>query len=247
MFDGDLKVLIADDEAPARMRLAGMVQEIGGWKVIAEAANGAQALELCRLHKPDVALLDIRMPGMDGIEVAAMLCALQPAPAVVFTTAYDEYAVSAFETHAVGYLLKPVRRERLLRALEHAAHVNRLQLAALSATIPGQSPRERIPVTKAGRMELIPVEEIVSFHADQKYVRVVHANGAELIDESLKALEDEFCDDFVRLHRNSLVRKNSIEAIERDGSGQYLARVRGLDEPCQVSRRHVSEVKQRLC
>jgi two-component system response regulator AlgR len=246
MFDGNLKLLIVDDEAPARSRLRDMVNEVGGWNVIGEVASGNEALEVCRQQVPDVALLDIRMPGMDGLELASHLCGLDTPPAIVFTTAYDEYAVSAFDTHAVGYLLKPVRRERLLRALEHAARLSRMQLASLAQDHPELSARSQILVTRAGEIRLIPVSDVISFHADQKYVRMVHAGGSDLIDESLKLLQQEFSHDFVRAHRNSLIRTNCIASVERDADGKYTASVRGLAEPCEISRRHLKALKARL-
>ena len=246
MFDGKLKLLIVDDEAPARSRLREMVNDVGGWDVIGEAATGSEALALCQQQVPDVALLDIRMPGMDGLELASHLCGLETPPAVVFTTAFDEYAVSAFDTHAVGYLLKPVRHERLLRALEHAARTNRMQLTSLAHDHPELGARTRISVTHGAELRLVPLSEVVSFHADQKYVRMVHANGADLIDESLKLLEQEFSQEFVRVHRNSLLRIDCIEKLQRDALGKYSARVRGLPEPCEISRRHVKELKSRL-
>ncbi|HJP03414.1 MAG: DNA-binding response regulator [Chromatiales bacterium] len=246
MFDGDLKLLIADDEAPARSRLRDMVADIGGWNVVAEVASGHAVIEHCEQQHPDVVLLDIRMPEMDGIEVASHLCSLPAPPAIIFTTAYDEYAVKAFDTHAVGYLLKPVRRERLLRALEYAVRLSRMQLVELARNHPGLGARSSIAVTQAGRIQLVQVEDVLAFQADQKYVRITHSRGCDLIDESLKSLEEEFSDHFVRVHRNSLVRLGAIESVERVESGQYLANVRGLSEPCQVSRRHVKDLKARL-
>lgn len=250
MFDGNLKMLIADDEAPARARLSAMVSDIGGWSVIAEAANGLEALELCHEQLPDVVLLDIRMPGMDGIEVASHLCSLATPPAVIFTTAYDEYAVKAFETYAVGYLLKPVRRERLMRALEQAAKLGRMQLAQLAETNMGLGARQRIPVSQAGRIFLVPVASVISFRADQKYVRMVYEQenqlSESLIDESLKRLEQEFSADFARIHRNSLVRMDRIETFEQADGGQYHVTLQGSDQALPVSRRHLSALKQRL-
>jgi len=190
------------------------------------------------------------MPEMDGIEVASHLSKLLVPPAVIFTTAYDEYAVKAFDTHAVGYLLKPVRRERLLRALERAARVSRMQLAAISQENPEFGGRKNIPVSLSGKLELVPVSDIISFHADQKYVRMVHRDGDELreslIDEPLKALEEEFIADFIRLHRNSLVRAEEITSLDRDESGQYSVTVRSTGAVLPVSRRHTGPVKQRL-
>ena len=244
--NGSLRLLIVDDEAPARARLTAMVAEFDGWTVSAEAANGFAALELCPTVKPDAVLLDIRMPGMDGLEVASHLSRLETPPAVIFTTAYDEYAVQAFETSAVGYLLKPVRRERLLRALAQAARVTRMQLAELARYSPESAARGHIPVIRQGQIRLIPVADISSFHADQKYVRILHSNGEDLIDESLKQLEQEFATDFVRIHRNSLLRASEIERLERDESGQVVLFMRGQLNPLAVSRRHLTPLKQRL-
>ncbi|MDP6437068.1 MAG: LytTR family DNA-binding domain-containing protein [Gammaproteobacteria bacterium] len=246
MYDGDPKLLIADDEAPARSRLRDMVADIGGWNVVAEVSNGQAVIEHCEQQSPDVVLLDIRMPEMDGIEVASHLCSLPTPPAVIFTTAYDEYAVKAFDTHAVGYLLKPVRRERLLRALEYAVRLSRMQLAELARNHPGLGRRTSMAVSHAGQIRLVPSDDVLAFQADQKYVRMTHSGGSDLIDESLKALEEEFGEHFVRLHRNSLVRLSAIESVERAENGHYFARVRGLAEPCQVSRRHVKNLKARL-
>ena len=243
-------MLIVDDEAPARARLSAMVGDIGGWSVVAEAVNGMEALELCQQESLDVVLLDIRMPGMDGIEVAGHLCGLEAPPAIIFTTAYDEYAVKAFETHAVGYLLKPVRRERLMRALEQAAKLGRLQLARLAESNPEFGERQRISVSQAGKTIFVPTETVIAFCADQKYVRMFYEADGELkeslIDEPLKTLEKEFVADFVRIHRNSLVRLSAIELVERAQGTQQQVRVRGIKQPLAVSRRHISVLKQRL-
>ncbi len=243
---GNLTVLIVDDEAPARSRLREMVCNIGGWRVVAEAANGREALDGVAEHSPDVVLLDIRMPGMDGVEVAGHLCTLPVPPAVVFTTAYDEYAVSAFEANAVGYLLKPVRRERLLTALERAARITRWQLADLANTAPELCARQNIAVCAGGDIRLISTDQVLCFRADQKYVRMVHTGGEDLIDEPLKELEEEFMADFVRIHRNSLVRIAVIEELCRDEAGLHTVKLSGVDERLPVSRRHASEVKKRL-
>jgi len=251
MRAGQLKLLIVDDELPARSRLREMVNDTGGWVVAGEAANGLEALTLCEEQAPDVVLLDIRMPEMDGIEVASHLGHLPIPPAIIFTTAYDEYAVKAFDTHAVGYLLKPVRRERLLKALEHAAHVSRMQLATLIQENPELGARKNIPVSLSGKISLVPVDSVVSFHADQKYVRMVYQSAGavlreSLIDDPLKDLEAEFIADFVRIHRNSLVRTKAIESLQRDAAGQYSATIRASGETLPVSRRHVTALKQRL-
>jgi two-component system response regulator AlgR len=243
-------VLIADDEAPARARLRDMLADTGGWSVAGEAANGMEVLQHCRQRVPDVVLLDIRMPGMDGLETAAHLARLPLPPAVVFTTAYDEYAVNAFDTHALGYLLKPVRRERLLRALEHAARISRMQVEALTRANPELGARQHITVSLSGTITLVPVDTIVAFVADQKYVRLLHTVDGRLrealIDEPLKHLGAEFSAAFVRIHRNSLVRASAIERLEPDSAGHYFVRLRGLPDALPVSRRHLGGLRQRL-
>ncbi|MEE4185941.1 MAG: LytTR family DNA-binding domain-containing protein [Gammaproteobacteria bacterium] len=243
MADGNLRLLIVDDEAPARARLRTMLDELGGWSVVGEADTGPAALELAATRSPDVVLLDIRMPGMDGLEVARRLAEAPQPAAVVFTTAYDEYAVNAFETNAVSYLLKPVRRERLLRALERAARSQRVQALAAAADSRG---REVITVSRHGNLHRVPVSTVRLFSAEQKYVRMEHQEGADLLDESLKALEEEFVADFVRVHRQYLVRIDCIERLQRRDDGQYVVQLHGVREPVPVSRRHVSTVKTRL-
>ena len=200
-----MRALIVDDEPPARERLRRLLEEIDEVAVVGEAANGAEALELCAALDPDVVLLDVRMPGMDGIEAARHLDALEEPPAVIFTTAYDEHALEAFETQAVGYLLKPVRREKLARAIRHAARVAGPQLLAGRRAGAARRRRSQICARLGEQLRLIPVEDIYYFAADQKYVTVRHRGGSDLIDESLRALADEFAPDFVRIHRNSLV------------------------------------------
>jgi two-component system response regulator AlgR len=250
MRNGLHTVLIADDEAPARSRLREMLADIGGWSVAGEAANGADVLHQCQQQLPDVVLLDIRMPGMDGLETAAHLARLPVPPAVVFTTAYDEYAVHAFDAQALGYLLKPVRRERLLRALEHAARINRLQVEALGRDNPELAARQNIPVTKFGNVNLVPLSNVLAFIAEQKYVRLLHyVDGAlreALIDEPLKQLATEFTNDFVRVHRNSLVRIACVEQLTHDEAGHYFVRLRGFPHALPVSRRHLAELRLRL-
>lgn len=250
MAAGDLKLLIADDEAPARSRLREMLADTGGWQVVGEAANGVDTLELCQTLEPDIVLLDIRMPAMDGIEVANHLSRLAVPPAIIFTTAYDEYAVTAFEAHAVGYLLKPVRRERLFRALEHAARITRMRLAELMQQHPELGGRRNIPVTLSGKIRLVPVASVLAFHAEQKYVQMLHEVDGRLreslIDEALKALEDEFADSFVRIHRSALVRRDAIAGLDRDDAGQYSVALRGVPEPLPVSRRHAAQLREML-
>jgi len=172
-----MKILIVDDEQPARMRLRGMVQQLNGYEVVAEAGNGKQALEACQTHQPDVVLLDIRMPGMDGLEAADHLSKLDTPPAVIFTTAYNDYALSAFKTHAVDYLLKPVRKENLQQALTAAHRLNRAQLQAIGAAEAKHAEPSHISARVKGNILLIPVNSIYFFQAEHKYVTVCYPDG----------------------------------------------------------------------
>ncbi len=241
-----MRVMIVDDEAPARQRLRRLVDELEDCEVIAEAANGAEAIALAQQHRPDVILMDIRMPGINGVEAAHHLASLEQPPAVIFTTAYDEYAIEAFDAQAVGYLMKPVRRERLARALRHAARPTRAQLTSLVTDETEPAQRTHICARVREGLELIPVSDIFYFQADQKYTTVRYRDGEVLIDESLKSLEDEFASDFVRLHRNALAAVAHLRTLERQPDGHHFAVFRECDERLAVSRRHAPAVRRRL-
>jgi two-component system response regulator AlgR len=239
-------VLVVDDEPPARDRLSRLIGELDGYTVAGEAGSGGEALNLFAQLRPDVVLLDIRMPGMSGIETARHLMTMPDSPAVIFATAYDEYALEAFDSQAMGYLLKPVRRERLVRALEHAVRLSGAQLNRLiQRDVPG-SRRQNISVRVRDEFRLIPIRDIVLFRADQKYVTVCHRGGEELIDEPLKALGDELASDFVRVHRSFLVAVDCIASLEKDAEGKPVLWVRDYPDPIPVSRRQLAELKRRL-
>lgn len=240
-----MKVLIADDEAPARARLRRLLEEIPDCEVVAEAENGRDALRACQEHAPAIVLLDIRMPDMDGIEAARHITELDDGPAVVFTTAYDHYAIDAFDAHAVGYLLKPVRRERLEKALKFASRLGRAELADVGREAGKVTVRSNICVRRGEELRLIPIDDIVYFHADQKYVTVYHSGGEDLLDEPLKDLATEFASHFIRIHRSTLIALHCLERMERV-DGQYEVWLKGVDRPLQVSRRHVTAVKSCL-
>jgi two-component system, LytTR family, response regulator AlgR len=245
-----VKVLIVDDEKPARDRLRQLVGESGDHEVVGEATNGEQALTLVADLKPDVVLLDIRMPGLGGIETAHHLNALDEPPAVVFTTAYNEYAIDAFDARAIGYVLKPVRRERLEGALAHAERITRRTLTELESA-PGTPDRRRhVCAVAHGELRLIPLTDIRYFSADLKYVCVHHARGEDLIDDSLKSLEEEFGAEFVRIHRGVLVRIDAIERLEKlpDGKTRVVLHdtAPATDDELVVSRRHLADVRRRL-
>jgi two-component system response regulator AlgR len=241
-----MRVLIVDDELPARERLRSLLNEIGDLDVVGEAATGEQALRLAVDLGPDVVLLDVRMPGMDGIEAARQLNSLVEPPAVIFATAYDEYAVNAFDAQAVGYLLKPIRKEKLVAALAQAGRLTRPQLQRIAATAETPPRRSHIAARHREGLRLIPIEEIMFFFAEQKYTTVRHAKGEDLIEDSMRSLEEEFGTAFVRIHRNALVSVRYLEGIDRNPEGQYFVRLRGCPAPLQVSRRMASELRERF-
>lgn len=245
-----MNILIVDDEAPARDRLKQLLDDTGKHVVVGEAGNGREALVLAEKLRPDIVLLDIRMPGLDGIETAHHFNNFDEPPAVIFTTAYDQYAIQAFEANAIGYILKPVRRERLEKALSQAARLNRETLSDV-AQRPGMSEqRGHVCTRHLGELRLIPVAEIHCFVADQKYVTVVHDHGEDLIEDSLKTLESEFSGLFVRIHRGALVAIKRIESLVKNADAQLEVRLRNNDAGRRlgliVSRRHVPDVRRRL-
>lgn len=245
-----MKILIVDDEKPARDRLHQLVDDLEVHEVVGEAANGEQAIKLATSLNPDVVLLDIRMPGVDGIETAHHLNAMTTPPAVVFTTAYDEYAIDAFDARAIGYVLKPVRRERLERALDHAARLTGQILSELTAEPNIQSRRQHVCARVKDELRLIPIDNISYFSADQKYVCVHHGDGTDLIDDSLKALEDEFAENFVRIHRGALVAVDKIDRLEKSPDGKSRVILREMaddeDDDLTISRRHLANARRRL-
>jgi len=245
-----VKVLVVDDEEPARERLRQLLEDLDGYELAGLAANGNDALKQAGDLRPDIVLLDIRMPGMDGIEAAHHLNKLDRPPAIVFATAYDEYAIDAFDARAVGYVLKPVRRARLETALQQASRLAASTLAELGGDDQLAEPRHHVCSGSRDRLTLIDIDTINFFRADQKYVAVHHDDGVSLIDEPLKALEDEFASHFVRIHRGALVAVGRIDAIVRSDDGRYRVALRDGshrdDEELIISRRHVAEVRRRL-
>lgn len=238
-----LNILIADDEAPARNRLRDMLTDIGSIVIAAEARNGREALQLADELQPDIVLLDIRMPQMDGIEAAQHLQKLAKPPAVIFTTAFDHYAIQAFDMSAVDYLLKPIRQERLEKALQKARALMPQQLAALTPLSPK---RTHLTITERGRVLLVPITDIIYLRAELKYVTVRTADREYLIEESLTHLEQEFGNTFIRLHRNCLVaptyiigyeKRSSETNDDKHGEKQWVALLKHVPETIAVSRR----------
>lgn len=244
-----MRVLVCDDEKLARDRLARLTEAVADTEVVAEAGNGREAVTLAQSTRPDVVLLDIRMPDMDGIEAARHLLKLEHPPAVIFCTAYDEHALQAFKVQAVDYLLKPVSREDLAAALGRVKSLTRSRLEALEQEVhadgePGQ--RRHISARTHRGIELVPVDDIRYFLADQKYVTVKHPGGEVLIDDTLKELEDEFGERFVRIHRNALVAVAWLEGMELANAGHYQVRLKGVEEKLVVSRRHVAGLRKMM-
>ena len=237
-----MRCLIVDDEALARERLRRLVEEVEGLEVCGEASNGRDALLQCEILHPDLVFLDIRMPVMDGLEAARHLAAGEGPPAVIFTTAYGEHALEAFEAHALDYLLKPVRCERLVQAVER---VQRLQGQA-PLQLPESQARSHICARVRGALQVMPVAGIRYFQADHKYVTARDAGQSLLIEEPLKALEEEFPDRFLRIHRNALVARAYVKALEKDVEGRCLVVLEGVEEKLEVSRRHAPELRRWL-
>jgi two-component system, LytTR family, response regulator AlgR len=240
-----LKILIADDEAPARNRLRDLLGDIAHVEIVAEAKNGKEAIDLAESSQPDVMLLDIRMPVMDGIEAAQHAQKLLPKPHIIFTTAFDAYAIKAFDLNAIDYLLKPIRLERLQTAINKA---HALQPNQISALKPLQKTRTHLSVHERGRVLLVPIESIIYLRAELKYITVRTVEREYLIEESLTHLEVEFAERFVRLHRNCLVAPSFITGYEKrqndDNELQWVALLKNIPETIAISRRQQHLVKK---
>ncbi len=229
----EIKVLVVDDEAPARARLCRHLAALPGYRCCGEAENADAALEATARLQPDVILLDIRMPGMDGMQLARAIAARARPPAIIFTTADEARALEAFETRALDYLLKPVRRERLAEALD------RVQAPAPEET-------RRLSVRMRGEVQLIELGQVRYFRADSKYV--VACLGAEevLLEESLKSLEQEYGDVFLRVHRNALVARAHVLGLEKTTDGGWILCLADVPLGLEVSRRHLPVVRDWL-
>lgn len=239
-----MKCLVVDDESLARERLSRLLDGLEGCEVCGEAADGQQALGQVQAMAPELVLMDIRMPGMDGIEAARHLLKLDKPPAVVFTTAYGDHALEAFETQAIDYLLKPIHPERLQQAIEKARRLSVAQLESIGESDGGA--RTHLCARNRGNLELIPVEEIVYLQADQKYVTVRSSGQKILVEDALKALEQEFGDRFIRIHRNALAATRFIRALEKDSEGHCRVVMDGVEERLEVSRRLLPEVRRHI-
>lgn len=244
-----LRIAVTDDEAPARSRLKDLLEDVAEMlplELLVEAENGRRLLDLIVKRPVDVVLMDIRMPEMDGLETAQHLHKLDEPPHVIFTTAYDDYAISAFELHAIDYLVKPIRLRRLHDALARTRSITRVSLDVLNEVAPDA--RTHLSAQERGKVFLVPVSDIRYLRAELKYVTIRTADREILLEESLSRLEQEFTERFVRIHRNCLVAKEYIEAFEKeaiDGSdARWVVRVRDVDETLAVSRRQQHIIRQ---
>lgn len=230
-----LRILIIDDEAPARNRLRRMLVDVPAVHVVGEAATGQEALSLIPVKEPDVLLLDISMPGLDGMALARTLQEQSAAPAIVFCTAWSDQAVEAFECDAVDYLVKPVRKERLETALDKAR-----RFIAKGSSQSGVFLRS----TLGSKVSLLPINEVICLIAEDKYTTVVHENGKLVINQPLLELEEVHADLFIRIHRSTLVAKNRIRGLEKSPDGHHFLLLDGCDDHPQVSRRNLPTVRK---
>lgn len=242
-----MRIVVCDDEPLARERLVRIVKE-SGHEVVAQVATGAEAITAVKIHQPELILLDIRMPEMDGVRCAQILNELEHPPAVIFVTAYDHYAIAAFKANAIGYLLKPANKNELLEALGKASNLNAAQLDGIrKLEDPSARPaREHIAARTHRGVELIKIKDIYYFTADQKYVKVRHKDGIVLIDETLKELEEEFDDRLFRVHRNAIINLDYLDYLETIDSSRYQVRFKGTDEALSVSRRHLPALRVKI-
>lgn len=242
-----LSVFIVDDETPARNRLKELLADCESQfplQLVGEAGNGLEALDKLAEKPAEVVLLDIRMPQMDGIELAGHLNKLEHPPVIIFTTAYDAYAIKAFEQRAIDYLLKPIRLGRLFEALSRARDAVPIRTEVLRELTP--EPRSFLSAHERGKVLLIPIETVLYLRAEMKYVTVRTIEREYLIEESLTALEKEFASRFVRIHRNALVARAEIEGFEKggdEGESGWVMKLKGLEERLPISRRQLSTVK----
>jgi two-component system, LytTR family, response regulator AlgR len=235
-----VKILVVDDEPLARDRLIRLLADMDSVNNVKSAANGIECLEKLSTFQADVVLLDIRMPGENGLQVAEQINQLITPPAIIFCTAYDEYALEAFRVKAQNYLVKPVSRVALSKALENSGQVTRAHISTLNH----QAEVDAISVHNGREKELVPLAEVFYFRADQKYVSMFCERGERIMDDSLKAFEERFPDSLVRVHRNTLVFRPRIERLHRDNEGGYWVTLKDVPEPISVSRRHAKDIKK---
>lgn len=232
-------ILIIDDEKPARDRLRRLVEALDDFEVVGEAINGADALDRIRDLSPDILLLDISMPGMDGMSLASVLQESGASPAIIFCTAYQDQALRAFEVEAVDYVVKPVRSERLEKALEKATRY-------LGDKDREGSGQHFLRSTVGGKVVLTPISRVICLIAEDKYTTVIHEKGTTVVDESLTELENCYPSFFFRVHRNALVSRKHLRGLERTTEGTTQVLLSGTERRPEVSRRNVSSLRKLL-
>jgi two-component system response regulator AlgR len=236
-----MKILVVDDEVLARQRMSELIAELGApYEKVGEAANGEEALQQYQRLGADLVLMDIRMPGMDGLKAAKLLSESEHPPAVIFTTAYEEHALDAFDSAAQDYLLKPVRRERLLAALERSQRLTRTQISTSVET-----PAPQLRASYRGGVKMLPLDEVIYLRAEAKYVVARYGEGELLLEESLKSLQEKYTDWLLRIHRNALISRSCLIGLEKD-QGSPRVVLRGCDETLEISRRHLPEIRRLL-
>ena len=242
-----IKTVIADDEPLAISNLKAKLATYPNIQIDACFDNGDETLAYLQTTAVDLVFLDIQMPGMNGLECAEQISHFNPRPAIIFCTAYDQHALEAFKFQAQGYLLKPIAQQDLQQVFNSLTQLTQAQMTGLQQQddmYDTKTQRHQIAAKTYRGVELIPIENIYYFLADQKYVTVRHKNGSVLIDETLKDLESEFSDRFIRIHRNALVSLDYLEGLELIAAGQYQVRLRELDERLSVSRRHLPSLRE---
>ncbi|HSO83255.1 LytTR family DNA-binding domain-containing protein [Thiocapsa sp.] len=244
-----MNILVVDDEAQARERLRRLLADTEGRYTLAgEATDGLQAIEICRKQRIDLVLLDVQIPGMNGLEAARALAALDPAPAVVLVTAFEHEALVAFGNQLAGCLVKPVCPERLcetLTRLQHPTPAPCIGPASPCEREPSRAaPRRHISAHYRGGLRTVQIEDVIYLRAEHKYVTVRHLDGELLIDESLRTLEQEFAERFLRIHRNALVARDRVAGLEKRADGGSFIQLRDCAEQLRISRRHLPEVRR---
>ncbi len=241
MKNSALRVLVVDDEPLARERLQRFVEMVSDAELVGTGVNGVEAVLLSEQHQPDVLLIDIKMPLMDGLEAAAKIMQQEEPPAIIFCTAYEEHALEAFRVHAVNYLVKPIVAEQVVKALLDAKRLTQAQIHSVSRY---QYLPRYLALSSDGNLEKLLVSEIICFRTDGKLVVALTSDNEVVVDYTLKELEDLLGQQFVRVHRSALVSVASIMRVYRDNEDKHKVELEGIDDSVNVSRRHLKDVKK---
>ncbi|MBZ9612530.1 LytR/AlgR family response regulator transcription factor [Rheinheimera maricola] len=234
-----MKVLIVDDEPLARVRLKRLLAEQANFSCVGEAENAAEAMQLTKTLQPDLLLLDIAMPGEDGISLATAIAALPTPPAVIFVTAHPQHALAAYQAGPADYLLKPVSPQRLADALQRLGTHTRAHIERKTA-------EPKVSYIQAGIKRQLELKEVMYFSAEDKYVRMVHTDGEALLEQSLALLLQQYPDQLLRIHRRTLINKAHLSRLVSI-SGKHWVSLNGCTEKLEVSRREVVNVRGCIC